>query len=68
LVATQQLLCRIDGIEVGKIDGIVGTQTRYAFSVYDARLVKGGVPDLRCHVLRLDEGLSPQMIFGPPLN
>ncbi|MEH2591213.1 peptidoglycan-binding domain-containing protein [Bradyrhizobium sp. AZCC 1721] len=37
LVAAQQLICRIDGIETGKIDGLAGPQTKYAFQVWDAR-------------------------------
>ncbi len=42
VIAGLQLLCRIDGIEVGKIDGLMGEQTRYAFTVYDARKASGG--------------------------
>jgi lysozyme family protein len=37
LIAGKQALCDLDGIEVGDIDGIVGPQTQYAFSVYAAR-------------------------------
>lgn len=44
LVAVKQLICRVDGIEVGRIDGLVGTQTRYALSVWDARQANGGKP------------------------
>jgi hypothetical protein len=39
IVAAQQLLTRVEGIEVGKIDGLVGPQTRYAFEVFDGRKV-----------------------------
>lgn len=38
LTAVSQALCRIDGIEVGDIDGLKGPQTVYAYSVYDARM------------------------------
>lgn len=44
VIAGQQLLCRIDGIEVGKIDGLMGEQTRYAFAVHDARKANAGKP------------------------
>jgi hypothetical protein len=37
IVAAGQLLCRIDGIETGKIDGLIGPQTRHAFEVHEAR-------------------------------
>ena len=37
LIAGKQVLCRLDGIEVGEIDGIQGPQTQYALSVYAAR-------------------------------
>jgi lysozyme family protein/peptidoglycan hydrolase-like protein with peptidoglycan-binding domain len=37
LVAGKQAMCGLDGIEAGEIDGIVGPQTQYAFSVYAAR-------------------------------
>jgi lysozyme family protein len=37
LVAGKQVLCQLDGIEVGEIDGIEGPQTQYALSVYAAR-------------------------------
>jgi len=37
LIAGKQALCDVDGIEVGEIDGVMGPQTQYAFSVYAAR-------------------------------
>lgn len=40
--AAMQLFCRIDNIEIGEIDGLIGEQSRYAFSVYDARKANGG--------------------------
>lgn len=40
--AAKQLVCRRLDIEVGAIDGLVGPQTRYAFSVYAERFL--GVP------------------------
>lgn len=44
MLAAQQLICRLDGIEVGAIDGRPGPQTTYALNVWDARLVNGGKP------------------------
>lgn len=41
-VAAEQLTFKNVGIEVGKIDGLVGEQTRYARSVWDARRKIGG--------------------------
>jgi hypothetical protein len=38
LMAAMQALCSMDGIDVGKIDGLRGPQTQYAFDIYDARL------------------------------
>jgi hypothetical protein len=38
LVAAEQIVYRDLGIDVGTIDGLVGEQTRYARSVYEARL------------------------------
>jgi hypothetical protein len=38
LVAAQQVIAAAAGIEVGKVDGLVGPQTRYALEVYAARL------------------------------
>jgi len=48
VIAAGQLLCRIDGIEAGDIDGYMGPQTKYAFEVYDARKATGTnpVPDV----------------------
>lgn len=37
IIAASQALCRMDGIEIGQIDGLKGPQTTYAFSVYDGR-------------------------------
>lgn len=66
LVAVQQLLCRIDGIEVGKVDGLAGTQTKYAFSVYDARKERGGQPAPAVEAWRDDEK-APQAVPSRPL-
>lgn len=38
-IAALQLLCRREGIDVGKIDGLVGEQTRFAFEAFDGRKV-----------------------------
>jgi hypothetical protein len=37
VLAAKQLVCRVDGIEVGAIDGRLGPQTEYAFAVYAAK-------------------------------
>lgn len=41
LIAVKQALCRLRDIEVGEIDGRMGTMTRHAFEVYDARKANG---------------------------
>ena len=48
LIAARQLICRVDGIEVGAIDGRMGPQSRYAFEVFDARKIAGSkaAPDV----------------------
>jgi peptidoglycan hydrolase-like protein with peptidoglycan-binding domain len=43
-IAAGQALCRMDGIPVGDIDGLVGPMTTHAFDVYDARKANGGKP------------------------
>jgi peptidoglycan hydrolase-like protein with peptidoglycan-binding domain len=42
LVGAAQAIYKLDGIEVGKVDGFIGPQTRYAESVYDERKKTGG--------------------------
>lgn len=66
IIAAQQLLCRIDGIEVGAIDGLMGTQTRQAFGVYDARKVTGGKVNAEVEAWRDDES-APQAVPSRPL-
>lgn len=61
MIAAQQLLCRVDKIEVGDIDGIVGTQTRHAFAVYDARKQNDGKPVAAVEAWR-DDLKAPQAI------
>ena len=36
-LAMKQLMCKLDDIDPGKIDGLNGPQTKYALSVWDAR-------------------------------
>jgi hypothetical protein len=36
-IAAGQIFCLLDGIEVGAIDGLLGPQTRHAFTIYEAR-------------------------------
>jgi len=45
IVAGKQLLCKLSGIEVGTIDGLLGPQTLHAFEVYEARLVGNTFPE-----------------------
>jgi hypothetical protein len=66
LVAAQQLICRIDGIETGKIDGLIGPQTRYAIGVWDARKAAGGKPVPEVEAWR-DDAKAPQAVPSRPL-
>lgn len=66
ILAAQQLLCRIDGIEVGDIDGLMGTQTRQAFAIYDARKVTGGKVDAAVEAWR-DDAAAPAAVPTRPL-
>lgn len=67
LVAAQQLICRIDGIEVGKIDGLSGPQTRYAIEVWAAREANGGKPVAAIEAWR-DDGSAPPAGHNRPLQ
>lgn len=42
IIGAGQLLCRMEGIEVGPTDGFLGPQTQQAFENYNARLHNGG--------------------------
>jgi predicted chitinase len=42
IIGAGQLFCRIDGIDVGAIDGQMGPQTREAFEIYAARALNNG--------------------------
>lgn len=44
VLAAKQLVCRNDGIEVGKVDGLNGPQTEFAFEVYAHRRGTGPSP------------------------
>lgn len=66
LLAARQLICRIDGIEVGAIDGRMGPQSRYAFEVYDARKSMGGKPAPAVEAWR-DDAAAPQAVPSRPL-
>lgn len=44
ILAAKQLVCRIDGIEVGGVDGLMGPQTEFAFEVYAHRHTGGPSP------------------------
>ncbi len=62
IVAAGQVLCRIDDIETGKIDGLIGPQTRHAFKVYDAR--KRG--DKNAETWRDGDQDKPPLVAPPP--
>lgn len=66
VLAAQQLICRKDGIEVGAIDGRLGTQSRYAFAVFDARKANGGKPVPNLEAWRND-ATAPKAAPGRPL-
>lgn len=59
--AAMQLICRIDGIEVGAVDGLIGTQSRYAFTIWDARKANGGKVDPAVEAWR-DDSSAPQAV------
>lgn len=40
-VAAEQLICRMDGIDPGRIDGLAGPQTDHARQIWDARAATG---------------------------
>jgi hypothetical protein len=63
-VAAGQLLCRMDGIDPGEIDGLRGPHTEHAFAVYDARKAKGGAPDPAVEAWR-DGGGDRSVPAGP---
>lgn len=39
ILAAKQLVCKLAGIEVGIVDGLMGPSTRYAFEIWDARAI-----------------------------
>lgn len=61
MVAAQQLICRIDGIEAGKVDGLQGAQTKYALAVWDARQGNAGKAVAAVEAWR-DDVRAPQAI------
>jgi peptidoglycan hydrolase-like protein with peptidoglycan-binding domain len=64
--AAMQLICRIDGIEVGAVDGLLGTQSRHAITIWDARQANGGKPDPKVEAWR-DDAAAPQAVPSRPL-
>lgn len=38
-IAAEQIMCRMKGIDVGEIDGLLGPQTRVAFDEFDGKVV-----------------------------
>lgn len=66
VVAAQQLLCRIDGIEVGEIDGLIGAQTMHAFAIYDGRKDAPGKVNAAIEAWR-DDAAAPAAVPTRPL-
>jgi hypothetical protein len=66
LIAAQQLVCKLDGIAAGAVDGLAGTQTKYAFGVFDIRKANGGKPVPVIENWRNDEA-APQAVPTRPL-
>lgn len=64
--AAMQLICRIDGIEVGTIDGLIGTQSKQALAIWDARRANGGKPAPEVEAWR-DDASAPQATPSRPL-
>lgn len=64
ILAAQQALCRLAGIDAGAIDGLMGPQTRYALEVWDAR-AKG---DTTAETWRDSEGGPATLPQGPVHN
>jgi hypothetical protein len=60
------LICRIDKIETGRIDGLVGVQTKYAIAVWDARQQNGGKPVAAVEAWR-DDAAAPPAVPSRPL-
>jgi hypothetical protein len=44
-LAGAQLVCRLAGIDAGKVDGLMGPQTRHALDVWDARQKGDSTPE-----------------------
>lgn len=63
-LAAKQLVCRMDGIEVGAIDGLYGPQTQYAFDVYAER--NDGAGSARIPARDVDPP-TPLPVGAPPV-
>lgn len=61
IVGAKQLVCRLVGIEVGQIDGLMGPQTTHAFDIFDARAANGGKVDPTVENWR-DDATAPQAV------
>lgn len=66
-LAALQAITRLRGIEVGKIDGLMGPQTRHAIDVYDARARNGWQPVAAVEAWRDDPALTPPVEPSHPL-
>jgi hypothetical protein len=47
MVAAGQVLCHTVGIDAGKVDGLVGPQTTFAFNEFVSTIIKGNKPYVR---------------------
>lgn len=61
LIAAQQVLARMRGIEVGEIDGLNGPQTRHAVELYELRKANGWKPVVAAETWRD----APQPVVEP---
>lgn len=60
IIAAEQLLLEENGIEIGAIDGLVGTRTLYGREVWEGRKKTNGVPNPEVEAWRdADEGKPP---------
>jgi hypothetical protein len=66
VIAVPQLICQLDGIDAGAIDGLADTQRRYAFGVFDVRKANGGRPVTIIESWR-DDVTAPQAVPSRPL-
>ncbi|MBL8575243.1 MAG: M15 family metallopeptidase, partial [Hyphomicrobiaceae bacterium] len=73
LVAAAQAICQADGIDPGPIDGLIGPQTRVAFSRYPSRPLGGrdggGLPpagQMTPRQMARPRQADVERVYGPP--